>query len=167
MSMKLNVPNEAPEDIDVLLPVMSLLLILIPVLVGNMAFYHLHSVSVNTPSAAVTEEINTPKNKDDMNVMLRVKVTPENFVIELLNEDTGNSVFNKDIVRDRNGIVSMRKELKKLHVEYKKLDVVLLSSYKELKYGDLLPILDEGIKTIVRDDKDEPVFKIVVVPEGV
>ncbi|MBN2693616.1 hypothetical protein JXR93_03050 [bacterium] len=167
MSLKMNIPSRDQEDVDVLLPVMSLLLILIPVLVGNMAFYHLHSVSVNTPGASVNEENSTPQKKSEMKVMLRVKVASENFIIDLLNEDTGDSIYNKDIVRDRNGIVSMRKELKRLHEEYKKLDVILLSSYKELKYGELLPILDEGIKTIVAGENDEPVFKIVVVPEGV
>jgi hypothetical protein len=49
--------------------------------------------------------------------------------------------------------------------DYKKLDVVLLYSYPGLKYGDLLPILDEGIRTVVKEN-GKPALKIVIVPEA-
>jgi hypothetical protein len=164
MSIKLNIPKRAQEDIDVLLPIMSLLLILIPVLVGNMAFYQLHAVRVNTPG--VSKEMINPDtlDKKTVKVMLKLRISEEIFEIELLDENSGNVIIKKEITRDRTGIVYLKKELKKLSKEYEKLDVILLYSHKKLKYGELLPILDEGIRTVVKEN-GKSAFKIVIIPE--
>lgn len=165
MSIKLNIPTKAQEDVDVLLPIMSLLLILIPVLVGNMAFYQLHSVSVNTPGVSKNENIDPDTlDKQTVKVMLKLRIEKEVFNVELLDENSGNIIIKKEIARDRTGVIYLKRELKQLAVDYKKLDVVLLYSYQGLKYGELLPILDEGIRTVVKDD-GKSVFKIVIVPE--
>jgi hypothetical protein len=97
--------------------------------------------------------------------MLKVKIEEENFNVELLDENSGNSIIQKNIERDRTGVVFLKKELKTLVDDYKKLDVVLLYSYPGLKYGDLLPILDEGIRTVVKEN-GKPALKIVIVPEA-
>ncbi len=166
MAIKLHIPEREGQEVDALLPIMSLLLILIPVLVGNMAFYQLHSVSVNTPGVSKEEKINPETiDKAKIKVMLKLKIEKEYFDIELLDENSGNPIVQKKIERDRTGIVYLKRELSKLADEYKKLDVVLLYSYRELKYGELLPILDEGVKTVVKKD-NKPAFKIVIVPEA-
>jgi len=166
MAIKLNVPKKAEQEVDALLPIMSLLLILIPVLVGNMAFYQLHSVSINTPGVSKNEKIDPATlDKATVKVMLKVRIDKEVFNVELLDENSGNIIEQKEIERDRTGVVYLKKTLKKLTDDYKKLDVVLLYSYSDLKYGDLLPILDEGIRTVVKED-NKPALKIVIVPEG-
>ncbi len=166
MAIKLDIPEREGQEVDALLPIMSLLLILIPVLVGNMAFYQLHSVSVNTPGVSKEEKIDpNTLDKAKVKVMLKLKIEKESFDVELLDENSGNQIIQKNIERDRTGIVYLKRELTKLADEYKKLDVVLLYSYRELKYGELLPILDEGVKTVTKKN-GKPVFKIVIVPEG-
>jgi len=165
MAIKLNVPKKAEEDVDVLLPIMSLLLILIPVLVGNMAFYQLHSVSVKTPGVSQEQQMNPDTlDKKTVKVMLKLRIGEKLFKVELLDENSGNNIFKKDIERDRTGVIYLKRELTRLSKEYKKLDVVLLYSHTGLKYGELLPILDEGIRTVVKED-GKSAFKIVIVPE--
>lgn len=166
MGIKLQVPNRTPEDTDVLLPIMSLLLILIPVLVGNMAFYHLHAVSINTPGVSDAPPSDAaPPQKSEMKVMLKLNITDILFNIELLNENSGEVIHKKGIERGRTGLVYLRKELAQLVKEYPKLDVVMLSSHKNLKYGDLLSILDEGINAVSRGGIDnKPALKIVMIP---
>jgi len=165
MAIKLNIPRKSEEDVDVLLPIMSLLLILIPVLVGNMAFYQLHSVSVKTPGVSQSEAMNPDTlDKKTVKVMLKLRIDEKVFKIELLDENSGNNIFKKDIERDRTGVIYLKRELTRLSKEYKKLNVALLYSYSGLKYGELLPILDEGIRTVVNEN-GKSAFKIVIVPE--
>ncbi len=168
MSFKFKVPTREVEDADVLLPIMSLMLILIPVLVGNMAFYHFHAVRVNSP--AVSEDAAAAaleKKKSTMKVMARLKILPEIFNLELLDEDSGNIIVRKEIRRDTTGVVHLRKELNKMVEEYKKLDVLLLSSYRKLRYEQLITILDEGVKSITDVKTKKSALKVVMVPEEV
>jgi len=164
MKKKFIIPKNEADDIDVMLPIMSLMLILIPVLVGNMAFYHFHSIQVNTP--AVSSDAPAPEDtkKSEQKVMGRLRITDAIFRLELLDEDSGAVLIRKEMKRDRTGIVHLRKEITEMRESYKKLDVVLLSSYRDLRYEELLNILDEGIKSIIDEKTKKSLIKVVIVP---
>jgi len=168
MKTNFEIDKAEPQEGDVLLPIMSLMLILIPVLVGNMAFYHLHSIRVNTPAADSGESAPPPKpKKSEQKVMAKLQVDSEIFTLELIDEDTGNILINRPIRRGKHGIIDLRDELITMSKEYNKLDILLLSSYSGLKYEQLLTILDEGIKSIMNEKTNKPAIKVVIVPEEV
>src|SRR3989339_1505936 len=122
--------DNSEDELDPMLPFMSLLLIIIPVLIGNIAFYHFKSIEVNIPG------INQDKNKPeqlkeasnmDEKVILQLRVDSDKLIFTLLNETDGQTVSEENIANKEEEFNKIQTMILKLQEKYHKLDTTLVS----------------------------------------
>lgn len=178
------------DDSDPMLPFMSLLLIIIPVLIGNIAFYHFKAIELNTPGVSKNENSNEdviPEEEDknkDVKAIIKTNInTVTEIELELINEDTGDTLEIKSfpltpdmnegeeeverVIAQINEVIQSYKKL------YPRLDAMLLSIDRSLNYQDILPmisILQSSIEEKKRDEGDgvdvKKILTMVLIPTG-
>jgi len=166
MSFLKKIPIVSAEDeIDPMLPFMSLLLIIIPVLIGNIAFYHFKSIEVNVPG------INQNENKPDQSkeitkaddaVILQLRIDTNQLILTLLNEGNGQTVNEENITNKEEDLEKIQGMVSKLQEKYHKLDTVLVSIDKTIKYEDVVKILNHFTETTGTQKK----MTLVIMPQG-
>ncbi len=166
--MKFNKQGFSGDDVDEgdpMLPFMSLLLIIIPVLIGNIAFYHFKSIEVNIPGTSAENEEkkddSSAKNEDD-NVILQLTVEEKEVILNLVNEDSGETVL-KEVVQNKeeqyekiNAFILAQKN------KYPKLNAILASVGLSIEYEQLVKIFDQ---CKIGEDKVNN-LTIVLMPKG-
>ncbi len=159
-----NNSNEDDTNLS-LLPIMSLLVILIPLLIGNVAFFHLRSIEVNSPSVSTNEPvIPSGETNKDRQVVIQLSVSVQKYSFELIDEDTGEPISKLEIPTDGGKeIKTISQKLFNVKKTYPKLDTILVSVEKNVKYKTLVTILDK-CKT-PNGTQVEP-FKLVIIPLG-
>jgi len=155
-----------PEDeLDPMLPFMSLLLIIIPVLIGNIAFYHFKSIEINVPG--INQDKNKPDqlkeaSKVDEKVILQLRVDSDKIIFTLLNEADGQTVSEENIENKEEELKKIQIMVSKLQEKYHKLDTTLVSIDKKIRYEDVIKILNHFSETTSEQKK----MTLVIMPQG-
>lgn len=147
-----------------LLPIMSLMLILIPFLVGQVAFMHLKSISINTPGASSSEELEEdPKEKS---VVIQLDVYHQKYQVQLLEESSGNPIAVTDLVAGSQAQQRLFALLQQWRRYYPKLKILLVNIDSSILYQDMVRVLDTCRKPIELAGQSTPFkFKVIVVPK--
>jgi len=129
--------DNSEDELDPMLPFMSLLLIIIPVLIGNIAFYHFKSIEVNIPG--INQDKNKPEqlkeaSKMDEKVILQLRVDSDKLIFTLLNETDGQTVSEENIANKEEEFNKIQTMILKLQEKYHKLDTTLVSIDKILNH---------------------------------
>lgn len=133
----------APE-IDTMLPIMALMLILIPMLVGNIAFFHLNSIEVSTPGVSNEPDMPLPpppKADKDRVVMLQLHVSKSTYLLELIDEDSGEPIFALNMAPGKKSLVKLQKTVAKTRQQFPKLDTVLITVEDDVPYEGMVHVL--------------------------
>lgn len=165
MESKFQMPKRKTQDDQngVLMPIMSLMIILIPFLIGNMAFFHVKAIDANIPGKSSGETTATKKSQN-MNVIALIEIERQKFTVELIDEDSGKILDRGKFDEGKKGLENMRSKLLGMKKKYRKFELLLVSANKTLKYNRLIEILDSCIRP--QDKKSTlPEFKLVVVPK--
>lgn len=154
------------EDMDAMLPFMSLLLIIIPVLIGNVAFNQLRSIELSTPGVS-EPSTSQPEEETKKPKMITAKliIEPNTMLLELIDEETANveEKLQKDVSGE--GAKEMFALIRKYKDQYPKLDVVMVNIHQDVTYDKIVQVLDEIKKPIKVDelkgvdDKDKAIIK--------
>jgi len=152
-----------------MLSFMSLLLMLIPVLIGNLAFYQFKTIELNVPGMAQPSENDQVAKEEEKkpqkleNVVLQLNINEQDFGLELINEDTGESVKKENFKGDEKGQTDVYDKVIAYRKEYKKLTTILINVDNKIPYEKLVGVLDSLKKT-------NPEFKesllFVLTPKG-
>jgi len=155
------------EEAD-LLPMMSLMLILIPFLVGNVAFYQLKAVSVTTPGLAQNDSPPPPATR---NVIVQIHISNSATKLSLIDEDSADTIKSWKFGRNSSSFTDMvPKRLTLLKRRYLKLSTILVSVDQKVDYKHLVSVL-EKCKVSVDEKKlatgaKSNKFNIVILPKG-
>jgi hypothetical protein len=109
---------------DSMLPVMSLMVILIPMLIGNMAFFQLRAIDLLVPSTEVVEE--EKKDKLEQNVVVHLKIYDGRLLFDLVDADDGSNIKRYTYEQGVNKIEDLQYQIERLRDEYAKLDTCLV-----------------------------------------
>lgn len=165
------------EEIDAILPFMSLLIIIIPLLLSNLAFYHFRVIETSFPGASDPDQTSeaTPQKKKEKNVMAQLFIEPEKTILKVLDETDGSTVKKVVTKSDKSGARKIFDTLKGFKAEFKKLDTVIVTTHEEVTYNGLIQVLDPIKQPIALDEKKRETaskkddeegfkFKIVILP---
>ncbi len=156
------------EEGDVMLPFMSLLLIIIPVLISNIAFYHFKSISINVPGMAPDtndeKEQKKPPNKDK-NYILQLNISEENLNLDLIDEDTGEVVKKNNVASGKKAAEEVWKNIIQFRSKFKKLNSMLVSVSENIKYENLINILEQCRQPDTSADVTKELL-LVLLPKG-
>ncbi len=160
------------EEVDAILPFMSLLIIIIPLLLSNLAFYHFRVVETSVPGASSPPSEDQPipekVNKEKM-VTAQIYIDHDKTKLNILDEANGAVVLKRDAESTLEGAEKILGLLKKIKDKYSKLTTVLVTTKDDVVYGKLVRIL-EGLKKPLRglasedDPEKEFSFKVVMLP---
>ena len=151
-----------------MLPIMSLMLILIPFLVGNVAFVQLKTVPVSTPGASNPEQM-TPEKKKTQAVMAKLDISNNKLLVQLLNEDTGDTIQKFNIDNNEPGVKQLKNVVATWKSQYLKLDSLLVSIEENVPYKKIVDALEKvkfpyGSKAI--NGNPAPKMSVVILPKG-
>ncbi len=159
------------EEVDAILPFMSLLIIIIPMLLSNLAFYHFRVVETSVPGAspANPEQQEIPKkvNKSKL-VTAQVHIDHRKTTLNILDEDNGAAVLKRKADSTLEGATKILGLLEKIKAKYKKLETVLVTTKDDVIYEKLVRILEGLKKPLLGVDEEYPEkefrFKVVMLP---
>lgn len=144
------------EEMDAMLPFMSLLLIIIPVLLNNTAFFLFKMVDVSTPGLSEPNSESTPPAdvpKTEKMVMAQLLIEKDIVELEIVDEATGEPIQKMRNPNDLKGSSEAYELLKKFKSEYPKLDTVLVTTQVEVPYEKLVMVIDK-IKVPIVEEKE-------------
>jgi biopolymer transport protein ExbD len=162
--------KNTPEEVDAILPFMSLLLIIIPVLISNVAFFHFKAISISAPGVSQNQDDSPPpENKPDKskNIMAQLKLDPKRIHLELIDESDGSTMkkFKESIGAE--GSRRILEVLKKYKERYPKLETLLITSHSSIDYENVVTVFDELKQPFVvsqSDPEKQFKFNIVILP---
>lgn len=167
MAMKSRFTKKVDEEMDAMLPFMSLLLIIIPVLIGNVAFNHLRSIELSTPGVAEPNP-NQPvveEEKKEKMITAKLLIEPEAMLLEMIDEETANVEAKLQKPVNTESAKEMFAMIRKYKEQYPKLDVVMVNINQNVNYEKIVTVLDEIKKPIKVDElpslseKDKAIIK--------
>ncbi len=160
-----------PEETDALLPFMSLLLIIIPMLLSNMAFHHFLAIEASVPgvSDAADEPMDEPEKKKEKMVMARLMVQPDYIEGEIVDEETAEVMEKLRKDPSVEGARSIFELYARFKDEFPKLDTVLVSIHQDVKYESVLQVMDQVKKPMERslasaNGVEKTRFNLVILP---
>lgn len=150
------------DEIDAILPFMSLLLIIIPVLLSNISFYQFRIINMSTPSQSTTPQAPTEeKPLAEKMVTANIKITKETSSLEFIDEETAETIEKNEFKTNSQGSADMFKKLVSMKEKYPKLENVMLNIAKEVPYQDMVSFTStiqspfpEHLRKINPDAKD-------------
>ena len=154
MGMKSKFSVKRDEEMDAMLPFMSLLLIIIPVLIGNVAFNHLRSIELSTPGVSEPNPNQPPpeETKKDKMITAKLLIEPEVMLLEMIDEETANVEAKLQKPVDGASAKEMFEMIRKFKDQYPKLDVVMVNVNQNVTYEKIVTVLDEIKKPIKVDE---------------
>jgi len=160
--------RDTEQSDEHMLPIMSLMLILIPFLVGNVAFLKLKSISVSTPG--ISEDIALQQTKKTRNVIVQMNISLRGYKMDLLDEDTGDTIQSIMVRRNQRGHDQVQSVLARMKIQHPKLSTLLVSVDQVVNYKQLVSILDRAKFPFgaakLANGKNPPVLNIVLLPKG-
>ena len=142
-----------------LMPILSLMLILIPILVGNIAFSSLRAFRGQVPDQSVRNEQSSPLSKDTKPIFL-IRLEAAQLRLTVIDESTGVTI--EENLLDRN---STQKELsdsiKGLVGTYQESDTVLIKAERKTPYTTLISTISTFENQLAKENKK---MKLVVLP---
>ncbi len=152
--MKSKFTVKRDEDMDAMLPFMSLLLIIIPVLIGNVAFNHLRSIELSTPGVAEPNpnQDQVVDEKKEKMITAKLLIEPDQMLLEMIDEETANveAKLQKPVTAE--SAKEMFEMVRKYKDQYPKLDVVMININQKVTYEKIVTVLDEIKKPIKVDE---------------
>lgn len=113
------------EQGDNLMPIMSLMIILIPLLIGNMAFFKLRALDILIPGE-VEEQEQKEKDKSEQKVVVHLKIYDGRLIFDLVNSEDGSNIKRFTYEEGINKIDDLQYKIENLRDEYAKLDTCLV-----------------------------------------
>jgi len=160
------------DDSSTMMPIMSLLIILIPLLISNIAFFHFRTIEVNTPSISsepFEPDVPIAQKSKERRVILQLSINVQRSLFELIDEDTGDVIATLLIKPKARDLASLETKLLNVKRTYPKLDTVLVSVEENVRYKNLVSVLDKCgfANTEVKEgEKKETPLKLVLIPQG-
>lgn len=120
MSKKRLWVKKTDEEIDAVLPFMSLLLVIIPVLLSNLSFYQFRVIAISTPGApkesSEPQELKEDLKKEKM-VTAYLELYEKSAKISFLDEETAEPISLDEQSLDKKGaqvLFDLLKKIKKI-----------------------------------------------------
>jgi biopolymer transport protein ExbD len=127
------------DEIDAILPFMSLLLIIIPVLLSNISFYQFRIINMSTPAQSNAPQApSEEKPQAEKMVTANIKITKETSSLEFIDEETAETIEKNDFKTNSQGSTDMFKKLISMKEKYPKLENVMLNIGKDVPYDDMV-----------------------------
>lgn len=149
------VANRQTSEMDAMLPFMSMLLIIIPILIGNISFFQLKSIEFSIPGLSEPQEDTPPPpppSDSERKVMSQLTISESAVTLELRDEETAE-VINRDKL---SATAENATKLWERIVEYKnkfiKLDMMLVNVQEDTPY-DVVAQVIEKVKEPVPAEK--------------
>jgi len=120
------------EQDDNLMPIMSLMIILIPMLIGNMAFFKLRAIDALIPSLEPEEKVEKPKS--EQNVVVHLKLYDGRLTFDLVDSDDGSNIQRYIYEEGVNKIEDLQYQIEQLRDSYAKLDTCLVEVDRNLSF---------------------------------
>jgi biopolymer transport protein ExbD len=158
------------EEVDAILPFMSLLLIIIPVLISNVAFFHFKAIAISAPgvsdNSSSPDEPQENPNKEK-NVMAQLRIEPGKVQLEVIDESNGETIKKVTEGLSEAGGKKIWGELQGFKREYPKLNSLLIRSHRKIEYEKVVTVFDELKQPFaISNENPEKQFKfnIVILP---
>jgi|GEM_PF-5822104 len=166
------------EEVDAILPFMSLLIIIIPLLLSNLAFYHFRIIETSRPGASDPDQAQTEIKPDkERKITAKLLIEPKISHLEFLDESDGRTL--KDLKRssDKAGAIDLFEYLQKIKKRFPKLNTVMITTHVDVIYEKMVNILDvfktdlpefveesRDVAEISVEEKDGFTFNLVIMP---
>ncbi len=156
------------DEIDVMLPFMSLLLIIIPVLISNIAFYHFWTVGINIPGSSNEDPDQKEKLKPskEINYIMQITIKGNDSTLELINEDTGETLQTDKVLASSDEGKEVENKIIEHRTKHIKIDSLLVNVDPEVKYDRIVKLLTKFKKTEKISEKHKDLI-LVLLPKGI
>lgn len=148
-------PAESITDLN-LLPILSLMMILIPLLIGKTAFFDLVSLEVEIPNIRPASEVPDSQRT----VLLRLTVNPFDQVIEIIDEESGVILNSMNYPTTDHGSELMANSLANYRSRYPRLDTAVVAVDATAKYKRLV----DALQSFSVQNASQSALKVVVIP---
>lgn len=168
------------DDMDAMLPFMSLLLIIIPLLIGNVAFFHFKSIEVTIPGVSdpATTPPEPPTPNAEKKVTARLLIESRLMQFDLLDEETAEPIEKVTGPVTSEKAKEFFEKLKNFKNTYPKLETLMVNVYERVLYEQLATVLevlrspidisevnlDESARTLAEKQGNKFKFNIVMLP---
>lgn len=153
------------SDDSGLFPIMSMMMILVPVLVSNLAFYHIKSVKAVTPGTSPPDVQEPQKKSNELQVIGQVKILEDKVSFDLINEDTGDVISNTTIAKEKSAYRELQNKLVEVKENYKKFDSLMVSVFEKESYEQMITLLDL-MKAPGKIGQEQVSLNLVIIPKG-
>lgn len=150
-----------PESGDPLLPLLSLLLLILPILIGHVSFADITLAEVTVPQRTVAGTAPRSGPVTLFHVQLGVM---ENLT-ELVEESTGRRLSRLMLTSDRSAPSLVRTEFFRLRRNRPDLDVVLVEAQPDVPYESFVAMLT-ALQAPPTDGSPYREPQVIVVPSG-
>lgn len=165
------------EKMDALLPFLSLLLIIIPILIGNISFSELNSIELSTPLEKKIISIKNSQNPNTL-IMARLIVEPKVMLLEMIDEKSTKVIERVKKSASSEGAKDVFSQMQKFKGLYPKFEIILVNIHKDVTYEKVVTILDQikkpistntnfnlGSRELNSNNKDTFSFNFVMLPK--
>ncbi|MCB0405913.1 MAG: biopolymer transporter ExbD [Bdellovibrionales bacterium] len=148
-------PSESINDLN-LLPILSLMMLLIPLLIGKTAFFDLVSLEAELPNIRPASEVPDSQRS----VLLRMTVNPEAEVVEIIDEQSGIIVSSMNYPQSEHGLELLARSLASFKSKYPRLDTAAVVVDPAAPYKRLVAAL----QSFSTSSAEKTALKVVVIP---
>lgn len=178
MASKLKIERPA-DEMDAMLPFMSLLLIIIPLLIGNVAFFHFKSIEVSVPGVSDPDSAPPPPPATaEKKVTARLLIETGKMQFDLLDEETAEPIEKVVGEVTREKALEFFEKLKTFKNTYPKLETLMVNIYEQVMYESMAMVLevmrspidiaeinlDEAARALAEKQGNRFKFNIVMLP---
>jgi len=149
------------DDSNTMMPVMSLMIVLIPFLVGNVAFLQLEAIEVHSPGLGQSEAAIAKKLRS---YITQLSVKTDQYSLELMDEETGATVRTEHSSTGKAGRSSMMGALQAFRQEYPKMNTILVSVDSAVTYREVTKVF-EKLRMLNHDVAEKAKVNIVLLPK--
>lgn len=151
------------EGGDPLLPILSLMLLILPILIGHISFADLRLaealVTPRSPAGGSTGGASAVPNDS---VLFHLTLGNPDHLTELVEESTGRRLSRSRVPSGKAAPAFVRMELTRLQRQYAKLDTVLIRTARDLPYESFVEVL--AALQAPSPDSASPAPQIVLLP---
>lgn len=152
------------EGVDPLLPVLSLMLLLLPILIGHVSFSNLRVAEVEVPPGRGTASAGAGEKNGALFFFVRLGAGAH--LTNLVEEDTGRNLSSLQLPSDGTAPSLVKTEFRRLQRKYAGLDTVWVQSRPDVSYESFIGII-ASLQAPVPDSV--PPYlppRLVVIPSG-
>lgn len=130
------------ESPNALLPILSLMLILIPVLLGNIAFVHLGRLDVVIPTPSKAGRTVPKFYPGTVNVVYYLTLKPLESLAQLVEESTGKVITESKFRTDPLSLKQVQQDMISMQKGHPSLNTIFITAEENVRFDQILAVIE-------------------------